>query len=599
MRIALWTGGSLFALVLVVVAVVGWWAHNLVNDIGNITPGVNAAKGSLDPQLPISNAPAIALVIGSDFRAGDVAGGSRSDTLMLVRIDPRTKYISLLSLPRDLHVTIPGYGVDKINAAYSDGGYKLALKTVEDATGVKPNYLVTVDFKGFRDLVDKFHGVYVPVDQRYYHVNVAGQDQYSQVDIPPGYQLLNGTNALAFARYRHTDSDFYRNARQQVFLHAFSQRASSQLHGIGISQLTTLRDVAETVAKNVQVTGPNGPPSVQTMIELATTAYAIKDRVITSTLNATVAGDAVDSYVEATPEAMRSAVFGFTHPESMRPPTNALPGKASGPKVPKFKPKVDPTTTPVTTVNGNGRQGAAASGGAALGTWGYPVTVSLNPAPTFDFRQSVVYYRPGDQQAAGDVADILGSAVARPITAAYKAYASHGLVVVLGKSFTGKLAHEASKSTGGLPSDVTRDSTTYRADFQAANGPANFPVLYPTVRQDASTFVPWISSPIRTYNIKEAGGGNNSLYAYWGYNGIAGSYWGIEETRFTKAPILANPDQKRTLDGRTYQFYFNGSHIHMVAFIEHGTAYWVQNTLRDDMSNGDMIAIARSLKPVK
>ena len=312
-----------------------------------------------------------------------------------------------------------------------------------------------------------------------------------------------------------------------------------------------------------------------------------------------MAGDAVDSYVEATPEAMRSAVFGFTHPESMRPPTTRSRARPRGPKVPKFKPKVDPTTTPVTTVNGNGRQGAAASGGAALGTWGYPVTVSLNPAPTFDFRQSVVYYRPGDQQAAGDVADILGSAVARPITAAYKAYASHGLVVVLGKSFTGKLAHEASKSTGGLPSDVTRDSTTYRADFQAANGPANFPVLYPTVRQDASTFVPWITSPIRTYNIKEAGGGNNSLYAYWGYNGIAGSYWGIEETRFTKAPILANPDQKRTLDGRTYQFYFNGSHIHMVAFIEHGTAYWVQNTLRDDMSNGDMIAIARSLKPVK
>ena len=294
-------------------------------------------------------------MIGSDYRAGDAAGGSRSDTLMLVRIDPRTKYISLLSLPRDLYVTIPGYGVDKINAAYSDGGYKLALKTVEDATGVKPNYLVTVDFKGFRDLVDKFHGVYVPVDQRYYHVNVAGQEQYSQVDIPPGYQLLNGTNALAFARYRHTDSDFYRNARQQVFLHAFSQRASSQLHGIGLDQLTTLRDVAETIAKNVQVTGPNGPPSVQTMIELATTAYAIKDRVITSRLNATVAGDAINSYVEATPEAMRSAVFAFTHPESMRPPTNTLPGKATnGPKVPKFKPKVDPTTTPLTTVNGNG-----------------------------------------------------------------------------------------------------------------------------------------------------------------------------------------------------------------------------------------------------
>ena len=599
MRIALWTGGSFVALVLVVVAVVGWWAHNLVNEVGHLSSGVISAQKGLSKQLPISNAPAVALVIGSDYRAGDVAGGSRSDTLMLVRIDPRTKYISLLSLPRDLHVNIPGYGVDKINAAYSDGGYKLALKTVEDATGVKPNYLVTVDFKGFRDLVDKFHGVYVPVDQRYYHVNVAGQEQYSQVDIPPGYQLLDGTNALAYARYRHTDSDFYRNARQQVFLHAFSQRASSQLHGIGLDQLTTLRDVAETVAKNVQVTGPNGPPSVQTMIELATTAYAIKDRVISSRLNAAVAGDATDSYVEATPEAMRAAVFAFNHPESLRPPTNTLPGKTtSGRKTPKFKPKVDPTTTPVTTVNGNGTTGAAAKGGSALGAWGYPVTVSQNHPPTFDFRQSVVYYRPGDQQAAGDVADILGGAVAQPITAAYKAYATRGLVVVLGKSFTGTLAHEPSKSTGGLPSDVTRDST-YRAYFQQASGPANFPVLYPNVRQDASTFVPWVTTPVRTYTIKEAGGGNNSLYGYWGYNGIAGAYWGIQETRFTKAPILANPDQKRKLDGRTYQFYFNGSHIHMVAFIDHGTAYWVQNTLRDDMSNADMIAIARSLTPVK
>ena len=114
---------------------------------------------------------------------------------MLVRIDPRTKYISLLSLPRDLHVNIPGYGVDKINAAYTDGGYKLALKTVESVTGVDVNYLVTVDFRGFRDLVDSFHGVYVPVDQHYYHSNTSGSDQYSEIDIQPGYQKLNGTDA--------------------------------------------------------------------------------------------------------------------------------------------------------------------------------------------------------------------------------------------------------------------------------------------------------------------------------------------------------------------------------------------------------------------
>jgi hypothetical protein len=124
------------------------------------------------------------------------------------------------------------------------------------------------------------------------------------------------------------------------------------------------------------------------------------------------------------------------------------------------------------------------------------------------------------------------------------------------------------------------------------------------VRQDGSTLQTMYGTPlsgtsVRLYNIKDAGGGNNSAYSYWSYNGTPGAYWGIEQTRFVKAPILANPDQQRKLDGRTYQFYFNGSHIHMVAFIWHGAAYWVQNTLRDDMSNEDMIAIARSLKPVR
>ena len=245
----------------------------------------------------------------------------------------------------------------------------------------------------------------------------------------------------------------------------------------------------------------------------------------------------------------------------MRPPTNSLPGKATnGPKVPTFKPKVEPTTTPLTTVNGNGTPGAAAKGGAALETWGYPVSVSLNPAPTFTFRQSVVYYRPSDQQAAADVAAILGGAVAKPITKAYKAYAAHGLVVVLGKSFTGKLAHVASKSTTGLPSDVTRDSTTYRADFQAANGPANFPVLYPTVRQDASTLVTLgdPADPARTPSRRPAAGTTRCTPTGLQRHRRRPT-GGSRRPGSPNAPILANPDQRRKLDGRTYQFYFNGS----------------------------------------
>jgi len=608
-RIALWSFGSLLAVLLVVTAVVGWWVHGLVDKVGNLSADVRAAGSSLNQTLPSSNQPVTALVIGSDYRSSDgpaAANTSRSDTLMLVRLDPRTKYISLLSLPRDLHVTIPAYKgqpahVDKINAAYSEGGYKLALKTVTLATGIRPNYLLTVDFKGFKDLVNAFHGVYVPVDQRYYHVNTPGTEQYSQIDIPPGYQLLNGANGLAFSRYRHTDSDFYRNARQQVFLHAFSLRASAQLHGIGLDQLNTFRNVADIVASNVQVTGPNGAPSVQTMIRLATTAYEIRNRVVTSRLDAVTAGNALDSYVVlGNPNAMRQAVFLFDHPESTASPKTQLPSSGKSHK-PKFKPQVDPTHVPLTVVNGNGITGSAAAGGKALGGWGYPVTVSTQPAPTFSFKQSAVYYRPADKAAAKDVVAILGNAVPFPMTPTYAAYASRGLVVVLGQSFNGQLAHPAPSSAapGGLPADMHVDPSAYRTDFAAVNGPATFTVMYPTAVQNASTFQPWITTPVRLYTIAQAGGHNNSLYGYWQYNSIPGSYWGIEETRFTGAPILQSPDQTRRLDGRTYQFYFNGSHIHMVAFIQNGTAYWVQNTLIDDVSNADMIAIARSLKPVR
>jgi LCP family protein required for cell wall assembly len=606
-RIVLWTLGSLLATAVVAVLVVGWWVHGLVDAVGNISKDVQNAQHELH-NLPTSSEPTIALVVGSDHRSGDGKGApSRSDTLMLVRVDPRTKYISLLSLPRDLHVEIPGFGVDKINAAYSDGGYKLALRTVEDYTGLDVNYLITVDFSGFTRLVGSFGGVYVPVDQYYYHNNANGGN-YSQVDIPPGYQKLNGENSLAFSRYRHTDSDFYRNARQQVFLKAFQQRASSQLHGIGIGQLGTYKHVAEAIASSVQVTGTDGPPSVTTMIKYATTAYEIRGRAISVRLDAQTAGDATNSYVVATDEAKRQAVFAFTHPESVVSPKDQLPGRdANGKKPPKaYRPQVDPSGVAMTVVNGNGTDGSAGKAGTALMTWGYPVTVSTTAAPSFTFQQNAVYYRAKDRAAAQDVAAILGATQTHPITPTYAAYASGGLVVVIGKRFTGTLAQQPPSKTaaGGLPADITRDLTTYRDVFLAADGPANFRMLYPTVRQSASTLQTMLGTPaagtsVRVYNIKDAGGGNNSAYAYWSYNGTPGAYWGIEQTRFTKAPILADPDQLRKLDGRTYQFYFNGSHIHMIAFIWHGTAYWVQNTLRDDMSNEDMIAITRSLKPVR
>jgi polyisoprenyl-teichoic acid--peptidoglycan teichoic acid transferase len=167
--------------------------------------------------------PQTILLLGSDTRAkgardyeGAKARG-RSDTMMLVRLDPDQPQIPVLSLPRDLKVQIPGHGVDKLNAAYAFGGVKLTLRTIKQFTGLRVNHVVNVDFRGFRKAINALGCVYVDVDRRYFNNNSSGE-RYATIDINPGYQKLCDQDALDYVRYRHTDNDLIRAARQQDFL---------------------------------------------------------------------------------------------------------------------------------------------------------------------------------------------------------------------------------------------------------------------------------------------------------------------------------------------------------------------------------------------
>jgi polyisoprenyl-teichoic acid--peptidoglycan teichoic acid transferase len=170
------------------------------------------------------------LVIGSDKRANEAEDPGRSDTTMLVRLDPDKDLISMMSIPRDLKVEIPGYGTGKFNEAYSYGGTKLTLRTVKQLTGLPINHVVNVDFLGFAQGVYAIGCVYTDVDRRYYHSNegVAPSEQYAEINITPGYQLMCGKQALDYVRYRHTDTDIVRSARQQDFLSATRSRISLQ-----------------------------------------------------------------------------------------------------------------------------------------------------------------------------------------------------------------------------------------------------------------------------------------------------------------------------------------------------------------------------------
>ncbi len=128
---------------------------------------VRSARPQLAAALP--GKPLDILVLGSDRRAGQPYLGARSDTLLLVRLDPQTRSISMLSVPRDLMVTIPGYGTNKINAAYSLGGAKLSLEVVKQLLGVPVNDFVDINFNGFEQVINKLGGAYLMIDRGYYN----------------------------------------------------------------------------------------------------------------------------------------------------------------------------------------------------------------------------------------------------------------------------------------------------------------------------------------------------------------------------------------------------------------------------------------------
>ena len=165
------------------------------------------------------------LILGSDHRPknnGEGASGARSDTIMLVRLNPDKEATAIMSLPRDLKVNIPGHGVDKINAAYEYGGPALTLRTVKELTGLPVNHVVNVTFKGFWRAVNAIGCVYTDVDRDYFNDSA----EFTFIDIDPGYQRLCARQALQYVRFRHFDTDLVRSARQQDFLRQMKQQVT-------------------------------------------------------------------------------------------------------------------------------------------------------------------------------------------------------------------------------------------------------------------------------------------------------------------------------------------------------------------------------------
>jgi LCP family protein required for cell wall assembly len=297
-------------------------------------------KGTVTPTE--AGKPQTLLLVGSDRRYGAGKKDARSDTMMLVRIDPKQAAITVLSIPRDLAVRIPGHGLAKLNESYSEGGLDLTARTLKDLLSTKTerfhiNHAIATTFGGFVQAVDHIGCVYIDVDRRYYHSN-AGlpvSERYAEINVRAGYQRLCGQQALQYVRFRHLDNDIVRSARQQDFLRA----AKDQLRQQGL--LKNIKPLTRIFAKATET--DSDLQSSRGILRLAKLAVAASGKPVRQIH---FAGTMVEpgqgalgtsylgAYVTATPAQIHSAVEQFLHPPAAKPFSRSKKVKRHAAKAP-------------------------------------------------------------------------------------------------------------------------------------------------------------------------------------------------------------------------------------------------------------------------
>jgi LCP family protein required for cell wall assembly len=405
------------------------------------------------------------LVVGSDSRAalsanGDPSqfgssasvAGQRSDTIILVRVVPKTRQLMILSIPRDLWGPIPGNGSNRINVAF-DTGANLLIQTIQQDLGVPINHYVEVNFDTFRDISNAVGGVN-------FYFPTPAKDTLSNLSIPAaGCYSLKGDQALAFVRSRHyeyyqdgywhyeAESDLARIQRQQAFIKKMIKKAEGDytnpfaLNAIlgGITKNLTVdsgfgSSLMLTLAKDFRSMDPTGIPN----LTLPTYPY-------------TTAGGAEVLGLQQPQASQTVAAFNsFGNP----PPKPAAKPPPSQPATTMPPVTVPPARVSIEVANGTGTSGQAGQMTQVLAALGYHS--SLTASPGYGHATTEVRYAPDSLTAARQVAArIPGGATL--VSAPDLTPTVYNLEVVTGSSFT---APAASGSAGSTTSSTNSTSTT-------------------------------------------------------------------------------------------------------------------------------------------
>jgi LCP family protein required for cell wall assembly len=561
-------GWSLWAIAAVVTSfVVGafLFLDDTLSEASPDTPEVNAAIAVTDDV--VRGEPTNILLIGSDTRPSEGDPG-RSDSLILVRVDPGNDYISMLSFPRDLWVDIPGYGQDKINAAFSLGGAKTTIETVKSLTDEPIHDYLLVDFNGFRSLVDQVGGVWIDVDRRYFNDNAgrAPGTTYAEIDIEPGYRRLKGDDALAYVRYRHTDSDFARIARQQQFLAELKRQTNKPDNLLRADRLSKI------FKNNIQTSIRDVPKA----LELLRAALTIdKDRTARTSIDGAltmrdVGGQQV-SVVVADPVDIADRVALWREPEFTAAGVNA----------------VDPATTDVAVTNGVGRLLAAETASDLLREKGWNAHPAGN-ADSFAYSATEVRYAPGEREAARRIQRLMGDgARLRGLSPKQATRAPGEIEVVVGADFSGALAPPPKPAERPKPKTLdTKDLLPLGRRLGTYLGE---PMMVPTKLAAGSSV-----RRVETYDADPGKGVAKTVKIV--FEAGTQEYWGITATTLSNPAILAGRTGQLTRGGRRYSTYYDGRNMQRLAWKKDGVSYWISNSLDYALNAETMWAIAKSTR---
>ncbi len=398
-----------------------------------------------------------------------------SNEMLLVRIDPSKPWISMMSIPRELQVTIypkrQAPVTTRLNYAYTAGGIPLLVSTIKRVLGLPVNHVMVITFGRFKRAVNEMGCVYSTIDRRYFHVNVPGGEQYQEINLQPGYQDLCGSQALQFVSYRHGDTSLVRDARDQSFL------------------LDVKKQYGPTLASNAHKFEHIFGQAVQTDPGLHST---------TGILNL------LGSLISSSARRVRQVHF------------------------------------------------------------------QANLLPTYDTASP--------QQIQASVNSFLFGASPPP------------------KQSTSRIARVVHKPTAPPAVPVSPVPGSELAQARGAARNTAVPAYeYPRVQDRGGTGTP---VNYRGYLIHAADGTAYQIYVATFAAGQLGQFYDVQGSTWTTAPQFDSPDQTVRVGGRKYFLYYEGSNLKMVAWYEHGAAYWVRNTLTDALGNPEMLTIAERTQPL-